>query len=210
MIFLDKPFQIGDWISFDGIDGVVERVGVRSTRLRTFANSLTYVPNGVFAERVIDNMGLRIFRRYKTEIGITYDTPTYLIDLFVDGIEHLIANHPFTRKDNFEVALSSFGNSGIQIMIYAFFAVDNWTDEVKGKHDLMKGIINLADAIGVRFAFPTQTVFVEEIPGKPSLTPGKLPEEEAAIKAKEALNRIKSQFVNPEMDSEREKNIGGA
>ena len=121
MIFLDKPFQIGDWISFDNVDGVVERVGVRSTRVRTFANSLTYVPNGIFAEKVIDNMGLRVFRRYKTEIGITYDTPTYLIDLFVEGITELIAKHPFTRKDSYEVSLNAFGESSINILIYAFF-----------------------------------------------------------------------------------------
>jgi MscS family membrane protein len=168
------------------------------------------VPNGVFAETVIDNMGLRVYRRYKTEIGITYDTPTYLIDLFVNGIENLIESHPFTRKDNYEVALSNFGDSGIQIMIYAFFAVDNWTDEVRGKHDIMKGIINLADAIGVRFAFPTQTIFVEEMPGKPSLTPTKLTRDTAEENANIALKKIKSEFVNSQADIEREKNIGGA
>lgn len=209
MIFLDKPFQVGDWISFGGVDGVVERVGVRSTRIRTFANSLTYVPNGIFAEKVIDNMGLRIYRRYKTEIGITYDTPTYLIDLFVEGIENLIGNHPYTRKDNFEVALSDFADSSINILIYAFFSVDNWTDEVRGKHDIMKGIINLAEALGVRFAFPSQTIHIESMPGHPSLTPTK-PTQEQAIKAsKEALEAIKGQFVKIDSTIQREKNLGG-
>jgi MscS family membrane protein len=209
-IALAAQDTVKNFFGSNGIDGVVERVGVRSTRLRSFANSLTYVPNGVFAETVIDNMGLRVYRRYKTEIGITYDTPTYLIDLFVNGIENLIESHPFTRKDNYEVALSNFGDSGIQIMIYAFFAVDNWTDEVRGKHDIMKGIINLADAIGVRFAFPTQTIFVEEMPGKPSLTPTKLTRDTAEENANIALKKIKSEFVNSQADIEREKNIGGA
>jgi MscS family membrane protein len=209
MIFLDKPFQIGDWISFDNVDGVVERVGVRSTRVRTFANSLTYVPNGIFAEKVIDNKGLRVFRRYKTEIGITYDTPTYLIDLFVEGISELIAKHPYTRKDSYEVGLSAFGESSINILIYAFFAVDNWTDELRGKHDLMKGIINLAETLGVRFAFPTQTLFIEEMPGQKSLTPQKAPSAEAKVAARKTLDKVIGEFVAPDKEEEREKNLGG-
>lgn len=209
MIFLDRPFQIGDWISFDGVDGTVESVGIRSTRIRTFANSLTYVPNGIFAEKVIDNMGLRIYRRYKTEIGVTYDTPTYLIDLFVEGIRELITDHPFVRKDAIEVGLNSFGNSSINIIIYAFFTVDNWTDELRGKHDIMKGIINLAESIGVRFAFPSQTIFIEEMPGQIGLTPKKMDADAAKAARRAALDASKKEYVSPESEGEREKNVGG-
>lgn len=209
MIFLDKPFQIGDWISFDGVDGVVESVGVRSTRIRTFANSLTYVPNGIFAEKIIDNKGLRIFRRYTTEVGITYDTPTYLIDLYTEGIEDLIRHHPFTRKDSFEVKLNKFESSSLNILVYAFFTVDNWTDELRGKHDLMKGMINLAEALGVRFAFPSQTLYIEQMPGKDSLIPLKISKENAQVKAKEALARIKGEFVSLDEDHVGPKNLGG-
>jgi MscS family membrane protein len=209
MIFLDKPFQIGDWISFDGVDGVVERVGVRSTRIRTFANSLTYVPNGVFAEKVIDNKGLRIFRRYTTEIAITYDTPTYLIDLFVSGIKDLIKSHPYTRKDSFEVVLNKFDSSSLNILLYAFFTVDNWTDELRGKHDLMKGIINLAEALGVRFAFPSQTLYIEQMPGTHSLTPTKKSIEDAQTASKNALENIKAEFIRPGDEEVGPKNLGG-
>ena len=95
MIFLDRPFQIGDWIHFDEVDGVVEEVGIRSTRIRTFANSLVYVPNAHLANVTVDNMGLRQFRRYKTEIGITYDTPPEIIDLFVEGIKEIISSRNY-------------------------------------------------------------------------------------------------------------------
>ncbi len=170
MIFLDKPFQIGDWIHFRDVDGTVEEVGVRSTRIRTFANSLTYVPNAILADSIIDNMGLRIYRRFKTEVGITYDTPPDLVDHFVNGIRQLVLVHPGTRKDFFEVHLNSFGAHSINILIYLFFEAPTWTDELQGKHDLLMGIMKLAEKIGVRFAFPTQTIHVEEMaqPGIPS------------------------------------------
>jgi MscS family membrane protein len=79
-IFLDRPFQIGDWINFSGVDGTVEEVGFRSTRVRTFANSMVYVPNGKLADMIINNYGLRNYRRFKTTIALTYDTPPLLIE----------------------------------------------------------------------------------------------------------------------------------
>ena len=75
MIFLDKPFQIGHWITTDGIDGTVEEVGLRSTRIRTFSNSLVTVPNGKLADATINNHGLRVYRRFYTTLSINYDTP---------------------------------------------------------------------------------------------------------------------------------------
>lgn len=171
MIFLDRPFQIGDWIHFDDIDGIVEEVGIRSTRIRTFSNSLVYVPNAHLADATIDNLGLRKFRRYKTEIGVTYDTPPKTIDLFVEGIKQIIENHPTTRKDYFEVSLNSFGSSSLNILVYTFFAAEDWSTELKGRHEVIYAIIKLANDIGVRFAFPTQTIHIEDFPEKNSLTP---------------------------------------
>lgn len=171
MIFIDRPFQIGDWISFDDVDGTVEEVGVRSTRIRTFANSITSVPNGKLADFTINNMGVRLYRRYKTDIGITYDTPPYIIEAFVEGIRGLIQNHPYSRSEVFEVHLNSFGANSLNIMIYMFFKVPTWTAELEGKHDLIIGILKLAEELNVRFAFPTSSIHIETIPGQESLTP---------------------------------------
>lgn len=171
MIFIDRPFTIGDWIVADGIDGTVIEVGFRSTRIQTFHNSVVSVPNGYLADRIIDNMGLRVYRRYKTEIAITYDTPADLIEVFVEGLKAIIEAHPQTRKDFYEVALTSFGGSSLNILFYAFFQVPEWSQEIKAKHDIMIQIIKLAQTLGVRFAFPTTTVHVEEFPDTNSLTP---------------------------------------
>ena len=163
MIFLDRPFQIGDWINFDDVDGTVEEVGVRSTRIRTFANSVVYVPNGMLADKVVNNMGLRQFRRFKTELGLTYNTSPKKIDLFVKGVREIIKRHPTTRKDYFEVHLNSFGASAINILLYCFFEAKDWTAELKGRHEVMYAILLLADDIGVSFAFPSQSIYIENM-----------------------------------------------
>ncbi|NNE28992.1 MAG: mechanosensitive ion channel [Saprospiraceae bacterium] len=167
MIFLDRPFQIGDWIHFDDIDGTVEEVGVRSTRIRTFANSIVYVPNGLLADKVVDNMGLRQYRRFKTDLEITYDTPPTTIDHFVNGLREIINKHPSTKKDNFEVHLNSFGKSSINILVYFFFEANDWKEELKGRHQIMYAMLLLAEDLRVSFAFPSQSVYVESMPAEP-------------------------------------------
>lgn len=210
MIFLDRPFQIGDWIHFKDVDGTVEEVGIRSTRIRTFANSLTYVPNAILADSIVDNMGLRIYRRFKTDIGITYDTKPEVIDEFVKGIREIIKMHPTTRKDYFEVHLNSFGASSINILIYTFFEAPSWTDELVGKHEILYAIIKLADKLGVRFAFPTQTIHIEEMPvGGTSSTPKPQSENEAKENLNEVLAEIKAYFKVDRENKEKFKPLGG-
>ena len=171
MIFLDRPFQVGDWISSDGVDGTVEEVGFRSTRVRTFRNSLTSIPNGQLADQTIDNHGLRVYRRFNTHIAVTYDTPPKLISTFIDGLKKIVVDHPSTRKDYYEIHLHEMGSSSLNILFYIFFEVPTWTEELTCRHQVLLQIIELAEALGVRFAFPTQTLHMETFPGQASLTP---------------------------------------
>jgi len=171
MIFVDKPFQIGHWITSGDIDGTVEEVGFRSTRVRTFRNSVTYVPNGKLADMVIDNHGLRQYRRFYTQISITYDTPAERIQLFVDGLRKIVENHPDTRKDYFNIYLNDLAAYSLNVMFYVFFAVPTWPEELRCRHEIILEVIQLAEKIGIRFAFPTQTLHMETFPEKSSLTP---------------------------------------
>ncbi|MDD3876142.1 MAG: mechanosensitive ion channel family protein [Bacteroidales bacterium] len=170
MIFLDKPFQIGHWITSGDIDGTVEEVGFRSTRVRTFRNSLTYVPNGKLADATIDNHGLRNYRRFSTTISITYDTPTPLIEAFVEGLNRIIVEHPNTRKDFHIVRLNDFAPSSLNILFYTFFDVPTWEDELRCREEIILKIINLADFLKIRFAYPTQTIYMGKEPEKPKTT----------------------------------------
>jgi MscS family membrane protein len=170
-IFVDRPFQVGDWIVGDRVDGLVEEIGFRSTRVRTFNNSLIYIPNGRLADMTIDNMGMRIYRRYNTKLAITYDTPPELIEAFVYGLRKLIELHPQTRKDLYHVYFNEFGSDSLNILFVTFFPVPDFTQEHTARQELNLSILKLAKELGIRFAFPTQTLHIEEVPGQESLTP---------------------------------------
>lgn len=165
-ILIDRPFQIGDWVTIGAADGTVESVGVRSTRIRTFYNSLITIPNSQLINATIDNWGARKFRRITTTIGIAYDTPPEKIDAFCEAIREIIRKHPYTRKDYFHVYLNEFSNSSLGIMLYAFVQTPDWSTELREKHRLYNDIIRAAKLLKIEFAFPTQTVYLrnEETP----------------------------------------------
>ncbi|NQZ77864.1 MAG: mechanosensitive ion channel, partial [Ekhidna sp.] len=131
MIFVDKPFQVGDWITTNNVDGTVEEVGFRSSRIRTFRNSVIYIPNGKLADNTIDNHGLRKYRRFYTQISITYDTPPELIEVFVNGLRGIVEQHPHTWKDNYHIYLNDMAASSLNVMFYIFFRVPTWGEELR-------------------------------------------------------------------------------
>jgi MscS family membrane protein len=190
MIFVDKPFQVGDWITSGDVDGTVEEVGFRSTRVRTFRNSVMYIPNGKIADATIDNHGLRQYRRFYTTLTITYDTPPELIEAFVQGLKKIVENHPDTRKDLFNVYFNNLSAYSQDIMFYIFFQVPTWQEELRCRHEILVQIVKLANTLGVRFAFPTQTLHMENFPEKNSLIP--VYNQDAAVysgKIQEFMNR---------------------
>ncbi len=171
MIFVDRPFQVGDWITSGDVDGTVEEVGFRSTRIRTFRNSVMYIPNGVITNQMIDNHGLRKYRRFMTRVALTYDTPPELIEAFVTGLEEIVKQHPNTRKDYYEIHFNDMGASSLDVLFYIFFKVPSWSDELRSRHEVLLEIVKLAEKLGVNFAFPTQTLHVETFPEKKGNSP---------------------------------------
>ena len=162
MIFMDQPFRIGDWIQVEGIDGTVEDIGFRSTRLRTFHNSVVSIPNALMANVSIDNMGARNHRRIKTVLGIHYDTPPEKIESFVEGIKNIILANPQAVHDNFHVVFQGYGNSALEILVYCFLDVENWSRELVVKQNLFLEIYRLAETLKIEFAYPTQTLFIHQ------------------------------------------------
>jgi MscS family membrane protein len=157
-IILDRPFHVGDWVRIDDSEGTVEEVGFRSTRVRTFYDSQITIPNGTLISAVVDNMGARRYRRIKTLIGLTYDTPPDKIEAFCVGVRELIRRHPYTRKDYYHVYLNAFAPSSLDVLLYTFVETPDWGTELREKHRLFADIIRLAERLEVEFAFPTQTV----------------------------------------------------
>ena len=166
VIFLDKPFQLDDWVVIGGVEGAVERVGFRSTRLRAADTTLFQIPNSKVAEMEINNKGLRIYRRYTTELGIRYDTPPDLIEAFMEGIKEIIRLHPETKSQSYNVEFVGFGDFALKIMVNVYFKNPDWGMEQASKNILHLAIVRLAAEIGVEFAFPSSTLIIEQLPGQ--------------------------------------------
>lgn len=161
-VLLDRPFQVGDWVVVGEVEGTVEEMGFRSTRIRTFYNSLITLPNSNLIKASVDNLGSRQFRRWSSRLGIAYNTPPETVDAFCEGIRELVERHPYTRKDYYHVYLNEFGSASLQILLYVFFATPDWATELRERHRLAVDILRLAHDLGVEFAFPTQTLYLRE------------------------------------------------
>lgn len=168
MIMLDRPFQVGDWIVAKGVEGTVEQIGFRSTRIRTFYNSVISIPNSELVLANIDNMGMREFRRVMTTLSLTYDTPPERIEAFCEGIKNIILANPTTRKDYIQVCFSAYGAASLDILVYFFLRVPTWPEELVQRQHIYLEILRFAEHLGVRFAFPTQTLHIESVPGQPA------------------------------------------
>ncbi len=170
-ILADKPFQVGDWVIIGDFEGTVEQVGFRSTRIRTFADSLISVPNARITDTEVNNMGRRSWRRYSTTLGLAYHTDPDRIQAFVEGVRAIVRANPKMRRDYYIVEFVTFADSSLNIMVYTFIEAANWNEEMRTRHIFNLDILRLAERLEVDFAFPTQTLHVAEAPGQPPQPP---------------------------------------
>jgi len=161
-VLLDRPFHIGDWVIIGDVEGSVEQVGFRSTRIRTFYNSLITLPNALLTTTKIDNMGARRYRRMKTMLGLTYDTAPEKIDAFCEGIRSLIQLHPYMRKDYYQVYFNQYNAASLDILVYVFWETPDWNTELRERHRFLLDVLRLAKQLDVEFAYPTQTLYLKQ------------------------------------------------
>lgn len=166
-VLLDRPFHIGDWVVIGDVEGTIEEVGFRSTRVRTFYNSLITMPNSILTTTKIDNMGARRYRRMRSLLALTYDTPPEKIDAFCEGIRELIHLHPYMRKDYYQVYFNEYGAASLDILVYVFWETPDWNTELRERHRFLLDILRLAKQLGVEFAYPTQTLYLKQDTGQP-------------------------------------------
>ncbi|MCB1143518.1 MAG: mechanosensitive ion channel family protein [Leptospiraceae bacterium] len=186
MIYLDRPFKIDDHIIMGGVEGRVEEIGLRSTRVRTWNDSLVSIPNSIVANSNIDNMGLRRMRRTNTYLSITYDTSPIKIEAFLEGIKNILKRNEYVVQERIVVGFQNFGDSGLIIQMHFYLNVPEWNMEMHTKEKIFMEIITLAAAIGVSFAFPTSTLHIETFPEKkPNKSSNELEFQEFLEKVKE-------------------------
>lgn len=165
-IFVDRPFQIGDWVKIGPVEGVVEEVGFRSTRVRTFYNSLVTIPNSQITNANVDNLGLRPRRRIKLTLGLTYNTPTDKVQAYVEGIRAILASHPAVQR-SYEVHFYNLGGSALEILVYYHVLTPDWHEELVARSQNLMEFMRLAERLNVSFAFPSTSVYVESTPDRP-------------------------------------------
>jgi len=163
MILLDRPFTIGDWIKTKDFEGVVEEVGFRSTRIRTFAKTLVNVPNSQLANMVIDNIDAMPKRRVKMRIGITYATTPDSMQKAINAIEKLLKNHVGVDQAFSLVKFDTFEDSSLSIFLYYFTKSTHWDEYLQVRQEINLEIMQALDKLNLEFAFPSRSLYLHDM-----------------------------------------------
>ena len=163
MILLDRPFSIGDWVKAGDMEGTIEEIGFRSTRIRTFAKTLITVPNSVLMNMSIDNFSQMPKRRIKLNVGITYATKPSQMRAAVAAIKQMLREHPAIHQEFFLVNFTDFGASSLDIMVYCFTTSTVWEEYLEAREDVCLRIMELLEGLGLEIAFPSQTLYLHDM-----------------------------------------------
>jgi len=164
-LLADKSIRIGEWIKVNGVEGTVEDIGMRTTKIRSFGKSLITVPNQIVANNPIENFSRRGVRRIKMRIGLTYSTSSEQMTKIVEEIKYMLHNHEhISQKETLLVNFESFGDSALNIFIYTFTSTANWAKYLDAREDIHFKIMKIVEANNASFAFPSQSLYVEEMP----------------------------------------------
>ncbi|MGH4117722.1 mechanosensitive ion channel family protein [Clostridium sp.] len=165
-IILDKPFTIGDWVSIDNLEGTIESISFRTTKIRTFDEAIITVPNSKLANEPLTNFSRRGKRRINFNLGVTYGTSSEKLQSCVDNIRDMIVNHPQVNKQTIFVNFDKFSASSLDIFIYFFVDTTALAEYLKIKENINFNIIQILEQVGVSMAFPSTSIYVETLPNK--------------------------------------------
>ena len=162
MIFLDKPFKIGDRIKVNGYDGIVEEVGLRSTRVRDLDGRLVIIPNNSFSDNEILNVTSEPNRKVVLNLGLTYDTTPDQMNEAMEILKQIASDHKGIIEEDVAISFNAFGDFSLGILFIYYINLDegNWLDTPS---TINSAILTRFNAKGLDFAFPTQTILKKEI-----------------------------------------------
>ncbi|MCC5888110.1 MAG: mechanosensitive ion channel family protein [Gammaproteobacteria bacterium] len=166
MIYMDRPFAVGEWIRSPdrNIEGTVEEIGWRLTRIRTFDRRPLYVPNAIFTQIALENPGRMSNRRIFETVGVRY-TDVGVLPKILEDVRSMLSEHPDIAQDRIlMVNFDSFGASSLDFMVYAFTKTTVWTEFHVVKEDVLFKIAAIIAGHGGEIAFPTRTLHVDSMP----------------------------------------------
>ena len=168
MIIAERRFEVGDWIKVEGVvEGTVEWIGFRSTRIQRFDMGPVYVPNGHLADNPMINFTKRDHRRIYMTIGLDYATSVVALEDIRNAARDWIVAHPkIENPDQIStfVNIDSFQDSAIGLMIYCFTNTTNWGEWLEVKEELLLALKGIVAEAGSDFAFPSQSIYLKEYP----------------------------------------------
>lgn len=164
MIFTDAPFKIGDWIKTPDVEGIVEEIGMRSTKVRTFAKAVVTVPNAMLANSAVLNWSRMNKRRIKMNIGLTYATTSEQMRAIITQIREHLSNHDDIHQETIFINFTEFNESSLGIFCYFFTKTTNWGEYMQVRENINLDIMHIVEKNGASFAFPSQSLYIEQIP----------------------------------------------
>ena len=164
-VLIDKSMKVGDWIKIGDVEGIVEDIGLRTSKIRTFEKSLIVIPNQFLANQSLENFSRRNVRRIKMTIGVTYSTTREQMVNILNDIRHMLKTHPGIAKDQLlMVYFTDFGDSSLNIFIYCFTNTADWEKYLAIREDVNLKIMEIVEKNGAEFAFPSTSIYVEKLP----------------------------------------------
>ena len=164
MVYMDKPFKVGDWIRSPdkSIEGTVEDIGWRVTRIRTFDKRPLYVPNSLFTQIVVENPSRMSNRRIKERFGLRYNDISQ-VEAIINEVRDMLVNHPeIDVQQTLMVNFDLFNNSSLDFFIYTFTKTTNWVQFHHIKQDILLKVAEIVEHNNAEFAFPTQQIVLSK------------------------------------------------
>ncbi len=161
ILLLDKPFVIGEWIKIGDLEGIVEDISFRSTRIRTFTQGQIVIPNATVGGANIVNWSSMKKRRAKFNIGITYSTTPKQIEMLNADIKTFLSTHKDVEPDTYVIAFDNFGDYSLNIDIMYYTFKTDYAGYMSVKESINLELIHICKNLGVEMAFPTHTVLLE-------------------------------------------------
>ena len=186
MIFMDRPFNVGDWIRSPDkqIEGTVEKISWRQTVIRSFEKRPIYVPNSLFANIIVENPSRMTHRRINEVIGIRYDDFNKM-DAITYKVREMLKTHPeIAAQQTLMVNFDKFDDSSINFFIYCFTKTKNWEKFHEVKHDVLMKIGNIIEEQKAEMAFPTSTLHIANEESVLEQKPAPKPKKKASSKTK--------------------------